>query len=181
MSAGILTREDLISAVAAGFTQTEIADSLGVTPSAVHQAIEKYQVMAAAAERKANSRAATIDDRLDKIEELATAKLELAVAHLSDPLKILRVLDVVNKAKRRSLGEHKTGDSVTNIAVLQLPQRMAIQVVQNQQNEVVEIDGRPLVTMQAAVLLQKIREKQATLPAPGGENGLDGKSISEML
>jgi len=156
---GTLTREHLIDAVAAGFTDTQIAESLGVTPSAVAQAIEKYEIRQLAETKLKASKFASIDENLNKVEDMLAKKLVAAAATLEDPLKITRVLQAVNAAKRRSLSEGSASAPQTSIAILNLPQRMSVHVVKNENNEVVEIDGRPMVTINPNILMQRVQQK----------------------
>lgn len=190
MTTPALTRDQLVKAVAAGFSDSEIAEHLGVTPSAISQAITKYEVREAAAILNKGSRFESIDDSLNDIEEIVTKKLRESVLMMADPMKMLQVLRVVNGAKRRSLAEGQQPNQVNNIAILNLPERATVQYTKNEQNEVIEIDGRPMITMQAGRLLQHVKESQKTtkslgLPPTnqktGGRDDLTGQAITEML
>lgn len=180
---GNLTREHLIDAVAAGFTDSQIAESLGVTPSAVAQAIEKYDIKNLAETKAKASKFSTIDDALNKAEEILALKLVQSVQMMEDPLKIARVLQTVNGAKRRSLDEGATQTPQTQIAILNLPQRQIVNVITNANNEVVEIDGRPMLTINPAVLMQRIKETKDLehKPAAGGKDGITPEQIRQML
>lgn len=177
---GSLTREHLIDAVAAGFTDSQIAESLGVTPSAVCQAIEKYDIRNLAETKKKASKFSGIDENLNKAEEFLAKKLVAVVAELNDPVKIARTLQMVNAMKRRSLDEGTPNAPQTNIAILNMPTRTQVQVVRNENNEVIEIDGREMLTINPNILMQRVKES-TNKPLEHKDGNLGKEEILKLL
>lgn len=150
----------IITALKSGFTETQIAQGLGVTPSAVHQTIQEKGLKDIAAE---NSQFKSIDDRYNRLEELALRKMEksLELAVLN-PMQLTRVVNTLNGAKRRSLSEGQTiiNQNNTQLVNLKLPERYAPKVVKNENNEVIEVNDRVYSTMHSTEL-DKFKEQQS--------------------
>lgn len=139
---------EIQAALDAGFRQAEIAAAYGVTSSAVAQFVEANGMKVASSTL---DKYKSIDERFDRIEEMAAAKLEqgLRLAVL-DPVRAAAVLKTVNGLKRRSLAEGMTGGvqiNQTKLVTINLPQRIAVKATLNSQSEVIDIDGRTIATI----------------------------------
>lgn len=151
----------ITNCLAGGFTVTQIADSLGVTPSAVTQhaqAAGLYEKVAELMGRR-QKQAASIDERLANIEERAAKALEASITMIADPMKLVRILQVVNAAKRRSIPEQQQVASSAPV-VLNLPSHITANFHFNAQNEAVAIGERPLVTLPATEAAKMLKTRR---------------------
>lgn len=168
-AATTVSREYIISALRSGFSDSQIADALGVTQSAVSQLIDSHGLRETAS---ANSRFATIDEKLNSIEEKALDGLDKQVRFVHDPMKLLKIVTGINNAKRRSLAEGKSVIQNNNVQLVQisLPQHLREEVKLNAQNQVVAVGDRDLVTIQSGKLLKEVAPNTEQLPAPGAKD-----------
>ena len=111
------------------------------------------------------------DDKMDYLESIALEKLELAMAFEMDPLKLLKIFQSLNSAKRRSEGEGKPATSTTihaeTVVQLQMPARMLKEMASpdfqtNSNNEVIEVSGRAMATATNTQVLAQLKERQKT-------------------
>jgi predicted transcriptional regulator len=135
-------------ALSKGFTAAQIANALHSTESAVSQLISTYNISVG----KSSKKAAALDDIYDNLEHKAADLLgkSLAVCEL-DPVRLSMVLSRLNSLKRRSYGEGHgaVGGAAGALVSLQLPQQVARapQVSLSARNEIIEIDGRTIATI----------------------------------
>jgi predicted transcriptional regulator len=173
-------KQFLISALRSGFSESQIADALGVTQSAVSQVINAYNLREVAAK---NSKFESIDTKLNSIEEAILTKLEKSVKFVEDPMKLTRILTAVNGAKRRSLAE---GNSLptdgARLVQLNLPERMTLTVNLNANNEVIGVNGRDLLTANPVKVLDAAREVNHELQRlPGPNRPEPPQTVADLL
>lgn len=162
-------QETIVAALRAGFSDSQIAASLGITQSAVSQFIEEHGLKGLAAQ---NSKFTSIDAKVTELEEVVLDKLGKLVKNtVLDPIKLTAIFKTLNGAKRRSLAE---GQNIVNyndvrLVNLQLPQHVKVQVGLSSRNEVIEVDGRAINTIPAGRLAQLSRERQDATPKTIGE------------
>lgn len=135
-------------ALARNFQPEQIAMGLGITPSAVSQLIATYNIKVGGHSKKS----ADLDDAFDDLEALAAKKLKTALAVCElDPVKLSVVLSRVNGLKRRSQGEGQgiLAGAQAALVQLQLPENLSksVNVVVSPRNEIVEIEGRTIATI----------------------------------
>lgn len=131
---------EIMSARAAGIRTGEIARAAGVSPGAISQRLAAVSENSGTAPATASAH----DSAYDSLELRALAQLERTLAIVVDPLKLIRIVDSLNHARRRggALAESSTSTSIQ----LVLPTIIQNKIVLNSKNEVIEVDGRPLVT-----------------------------------
>lgn len=131
-----------------GFTNNQIAAHLGVTPSAVTQLCEEYSL----SRGEVAAKAAGIDEKLDSVEELLVSKLHSRLQNPNSQLNEMQIgnlLRTVNSCKRRSEGAPPTTQTVNNVVNIHLPAYVVKNIIVNAQNELLEIDGKPLISLPA--------------------------------
>ncbi len=131
--------------------QAEVARILNCTPSAVSQVAATYATKIAEASTLSTTSTEVMEDSMDRIENKLLEKIENTLPLETDLMKLTKMFQVVNGAKRRSKGEgHVGAGNVTvdnrKVVQLNLPAHMQRQVeyTTNNQNQVVEINGRNL-------------------------------------
>lgn len=141
----------VLSLFGQGVTQTEIAATLGITPSAVSQLLASPDLAPEVAKiREAQiARSANLDVRYDAIEESLLGQLEKTIPMLLRPEQILNALEKVNRAKRRGITLTET-KQVSQVVHLHLPPQILQKVITNTSNQVVSVGGQQLITMQSA-------------------------------
>ena len=147
------TVEYIRDALKRNFQPAQIARGLGISESAVSQLISTHHITVGSSSLKA----ADLDNAFDDLEALAAKKLKTALAVCElDPVKLSAVLARVNGLKRRSHGEGQgiLGGAQAALVQLQLPENLSrnVNVVVSQQNEIVEIEGRTIATVDKSTL-----------------------------
>src|SRR5699024_7599695 len=139
-----------------GLTDAQIAKELNVSTSAVTQVIDRYELREIA---KENQTFAQIDSLYNKVELDAIKQLSRTIGTMLDPMKLTRVIQTVNSARRRSMVDAEGGQS-NNVQLVQidLPQHIEAKVVVHERNQVSEVDGRPLITMPSGKLLEEVNK-----------------------
>lgn len=153
-----ISRTNLAQLIAANFTEEDIAAKLGIEVSAVSEAIARDDYLAQEVARIRAHR--HIDNNLDLIEKRATDRLVKAIDFESDPMKLTKIVGTINNARRRSQGELGglvDSEASRGVVELQLPQRVAVTHKTNAQGEVIEVNGRPLLSKTSAELLQEVK------------------------
>lgn len=143
----------VVNCLVAGFSPSQVAEALGVTPSAMTQFLESNEdvVQLVASKRTAKlSKVSTIDDRLDDIEDKAWRALEKQMGFIQDPMKLLKVAMTANAAKRRGSATPSQEAPVGATATLHLPTHLHQHFHFNAQNQAIAIGDTPLVTMPAS-------------------------------
>ena len=136
-----------------GVTQAQAAQVLSITPGRVSQMVAELSG------RPATSEELKYDQKLQGVEESALTKVALTLPLVTDPLKAARIFSILNAAKRRSDPRETPINTQTNIVVLQLPTVVKNKITTNPNNEVVQIDGRPLISINSELLLQEYRKE----------------------
>lgn len=161
MGAQSINRDMIVAALAHGFTDAQIADSLGVTQSAVSQAIDAHGLRERA---NVNSRFAEHDEKLNTLEGVVLDKLGKLIncGMVLDPLKLTAIYKTLNGAKRRSMaeGNQLPGTNVQLISI-NLPQHVQVKVGLNSRNEVVSVGENALNTLPAGKLVDLAGNKSS--------------------
>lgn len=183
--AATIDKSFILAALRSGFADSQIAEALGVTSSAVAQLIDAHGLRAMAVK---NSRFSTIDENLTELEDELVKKLKQQVRFVQDPMKIGRLLQIVNSTKRRSLAEGQAPNlGQARLVQLNLPERLRISVEFNAENELVSVNGRSMATATPGRVIDQVTkpvEEQSNGPAlppaiSGRRSG--GESIASLL
>lgn len=160
-----IDKSTLVDLLTAGHSQSQVAEMLKVTPGAITQALDSSPELRAALEQaKLAAAGAEMDNAYDALERMALQKLKHQMALLQDPLKTARILKTVNEARRRT-GLLKTAQAPTGAPVtLVLPVLVQQKIQMNAERQVIEVEGRQMITMPAKNvmdLLSAQKEKEA--------------------
>lgn len=160
--------EQIIALLAQGISTGQVAAAVGVSDAYISQLKADPAVAEQIAAAKAESTVQDIafDRKLERAEELALDKIErgLQFANIGQALGAFKIL---NAARKRT-----TGDAVpqTNVAVtvnLTLPESVAPKYVVNNQSEIVEVEGRTMISA-TPKSLDSILAARAAQKAPVG-------------
>ena len=152
--------EKIKNLLGSGLSNEIVASTIGCHPSYISQLMSDENFYSAVIEKRTQTLAShTIRDRnLDGIEDKLIAKLsELIESNMVyKPQDLLRMFAVINAAKRRGVGVQDSTVVNNTVVNLQISRTVKTKFTTNAQNEVVEIEGKSMVTMPAAQLLGKL-------------------------
>lgn len=158
-----LNQNMVIAALKSGFKDSEIAESMRVTQSAVTQFIDAHQLR----QYEVQSQFENVDKLYNKLELAVLQKMEKTVnfAVLTIP-QMANVLRTLNQAKRRSMSEGQTQVQVNNVRLvnIKLPEQVRVKAQLNERNEIIEIDGRVVETMNNAKV-ERMAQENSNVPA----------------
>ncbi len=147
--------------LAAGLSANRVAESLGVDASRISQLLDNDEFKSALADEKFSllNRHNEADEKLNALEDTVRDRLEQTVEMIFDPMKLTRIFQVVNAAKRR--GMEVSGDVFGNSTVvnLNIPQRIVNNFVVNSNNQVIQAGGEDLITIQPHRVQEMIHER----------------------
>lgn len=178
MGAESSSRDYIVAGLRNGFNDSQIAQALGVTQSAISQAIDAHGLRELA---NANSKFIEHDEKLNDLESTVLTKLEKSIQHaILDPLKLTAIYKTLNGAKRRSLAEGQNlGNNNVQLVNINLPRHVQVKVGLNSRNEVVEVEGRPLLTLPAGKLVSMAgTQLKGSLSHHESENSVSNLRVS---
>lgn len=155
-----------------GLTPAACAQALGISESYVSQLLsdEEFSKQVTAKRFTNLQKHAERDNSYDELEDKLLTKMSDLLPFMHKPMEVLRALQIINGAKRRSAGS--TQDNVTvhsTIVTLQLPQMIQNKFIKNSNNQVISAGDQELVTIDSSQLSAKLLQ--------GVQNGNDTKAI----
>lgn len=157
-------------------TQAQISRKLNVSEGYVSQVINQsdFSNKVIQAKLKYLDEATERDNTLNKIEDLIVNKLKEAIPNFYKPKDILMAFSVVNKAVRRGATtedlQSLNRDSDNKVIKISLPEVIRQRYKLNSQSEVIEVEGRPLVTADSKTLYQQVtQEEEKQNVSPGSK------------
>lgn len=140
----------IIDLLGKGYTPKATAKLLDVSPSLVSQVAAEN--LDAIEDKKSDVQMLSLakDQELDEIEDMLLQKVRALAALESDSMKVLRMWEAISKAPRvsRKVDQPLVDNKNTNIVQLVLSEtaQQKVEYVVNPQNDVVEVNGRTMVT-----------------------------------
>lgn len=162
-------KEHAINLLAQGIPTSQVAAAVGVSDSYISQLKADEEVQRQIAEKQAAHSIAdsNFDDTLERAESLALEKIEknLPFANMGQALAAFRIL---NGARRRK-DEVLQKDTALSVTVnLTLPANNIPRYITNQANEIIEVEGKTMLSASAKTLDQilaaRAGETQLALP-----------------
>jgi hypothetical protein len=161
-----------------GLSPEIVGTTLGCASEYIHQLLaeDDFRQRVTALRIEALTADTARDKNIDEIEDSLIAKLKENIDYLVSTKDILRAFVFVNAAKRR--GVKATDGTVINNTVvnLMLPPAIIQKFATNRLGEVIEVEGKSLVTVSPQELLAKRKQKQSQnederkLPALAGSS-----------
>lgn len=156
-----------------GLSNEVVATAVGCDPTYISQLMADEEFASAVVALRTISLTAntTRDRNIDGIEDSLIEKLKQLIDDnlIYKPSDILRAFALVNNAKRRGVSAHESLTINNTVVQLILPARVQRNFVQNAQGEVVEVEGKSLVTMPAHALLKNLVNRQGAKSATYAE------------
>lgn len=156
-----------------GLSNEIVATAVGCDPSYITQLMSQQEFASKVIELRtvaltANSRR---DRTIDEIEDKILEKLDTVIDQngFYKPADILRAAAVVNAMKRRGVPATESLTVNNTVVNLQMPVQIVHSYVKNPTGEVVEVDGKTLVTASSHTLLEELARTR------GGKDGEPNK------
>jgi len=154
----------IISLLSAGVPQVRIAETIGCEPSYISQLAAREDIAAEVAMKRAERVADRIehDDSIEGLEKLALEKIGKLLPMQSDVMKITRVFQVLNAAKKSGdAAGALAGQTPQQVVVLNLPAAAQLQFKLTSDQQVIEVEGRSMVPMASNVVAARLRAHKA--------------------
>lgn len=153
--------ERVIALLAAGVIPAKVAEICDITPARVSQLMDSTEFKDQLLEAKFSqaTQYTNLDQKLNTLEEKILDGLDKTVGMVFDPMKLARMLQVVNGAKRRGTGSLGEGLDEQPIVPLILPTKIVNTFIVNQVNQVVQAGGEDLITIQPSRMKELANEQ----------------------
>lgn len=156
-------KEHAINLLAQGIPTSQVAAAVGVSDSYISQLKADEEVQRQIAERQAAHSIAdsNFDSTLERAEAMALEKIEknLPFANMGQALAAFRIL---NSARRRK-DELIQKDTAVSVTVnLTLPANNIPRYITNQANEIIEVEGKTMISASAKTLDQILAARSGT-------------------
>lgn len=148
-----------------GFLPVQVASAIGVSESRISQLLsdESFSQQVAALRYKTLAAHTDRDSKYDSMEDKLLARLEQSLGMLFDPMKIAKLLQVINGAKRRGVSAPEQIQTAQTVVQLNMPTQIFQKFVTNVNNQVIKAGSQELITVQSG----KMNELLSTSRAPG--------------
>lgn len=183
-TANASTEERALELLSSGIEQVAVASALGVTESRISQILANPLYAQRLAELKYTQlmKHNETDNKYDALEKKVLAQLERTLALVMDPMKLARILTVLNSAKRRGASAPDSLVRQRPTVRLNVSQTVLARFSVNGSNQVVQAsignETQDLVTIQSQGVQRLLNEhaKQNAVPLPAPSIGeVEGK------
>lgn len=157
--------EKIIDLAAAGVPNAIIANTVGCDPSYVTQVLgtERAQERVGLARAEKAAQGIEHDAEIETAEKTALEKVLHLLPHQTDLMKVTRVFQVLNAAKRSNdHGMVSAGQQPGSIVTLNLPAVAQVHFKLTTDQQVIEVEGRSMVPMQSQNVAKRLKELQTT-------------------
>ncbi len=141
-----------LALLSSGITAEQCAHACGVSPARISQLISTEEFASKLAERRFESlrKNNARDDELDSLEDSLIQQLRSSITFVLDPMKLARLLQVVNAAKRRGASAPDSVVQKQTILKLNIPITLIQRFTTNSSNQVISAGEQDLVTIQSS-------------------------------
>lgn len=181
---GNSNKQNALMLLGRGTSPLATASILGVSPSLISQFLEDDTFKSALADMLAERElAASIrDEAIDKLEDRAIEKVEAVLDYITKPMEAVALLKTINSLNRTGIKHGAVADQARDSIKIDLPKnivKMKVAIEVDSNNQVIEVEGRGMQTMDHQTLMQELnsfkdtREVDKLLTAPNSNgNGL---------
>lgn len=174
-------KAQIVEFLSKNFSTTQVAQICGCSISYVSQVASEEAESIEISRALVTVQKQAIDKNYNDLEEVVLERLATCLPFETNTAVLLKAVQILNGAKRRSEGEAagQQPGTVINQAVIVMPERfvqqrdVAAEIVVNGNNEIVEVGGRPLLSASAASingmlnnqLTERLMQQRATSEA----------------
>lgn len=157
------TQERILELLGAGASQSQVAMAVGVEESYISQLMAQEEFRKAVQELRAEAAAkhAAVDARIDSIEDKAWRRIDNLVELETNLMKLLKVAQAANAAKRRTQGVGMAQPATALTVNIALPQAAVVEFTMSTDRQVVDIGGRAMTTMPSKLVQERLKERKA--------------------
>ena len=145
----MVDKDRVISLLAAGVSPVQVASSVGCSPSYITQLMSEDDYVKDQVAKKKIAKISEhiqLDEIYDRLEAKLAKKLETALVFEQDPVKIAKMLQMVNGLKRKNSGVTDVG-TAKPVSTVTLPAVLVQQFILNGNNQAVQIGDQTLLTL----------------------------------
>lgn len=170
----MVPKEKVVSLLGSGVSIKQVAQAVGCDISYISQLLEDETIAAEVAELRTAGvvKYKELDNTYDEIEQTLQNRLKEVAPMIMKPDQIIRALQFVNGAKRKSNSAVETDIDAGQIVKLSLPQVTINNYKITMNGAMVEVGGRSLTPMPSADLMK-------TLESVKSDNGHE-KKVPEL-
>ena len=161
------TEERALKLLGDGFAPEQVASAIGVSPSRISQLLSDDSFSQSVAELRYKTLAAHTerDSAYDSLEDQLLQKLKGTLSMLFDPMKIAKLLQIINAAKRRGSQHQELLTAAQTVVQLNMPTQIYQQFVTNVNNQVIKAGAQELITVQSGQMAALLAASQSQHPA----------------
>lgn len=162
------TEERALKLLGDGFAAEQVASAIGVSPSRISQLLNDESFSQQVAELRYKTLAAHTerDSAYDSLEDQLLQKLKGSLSMLFDPMKIAKLLQIINAAKRRGSTEQSQISAAQTVVQLNMPTQIYQQFVTNINNQVIKAGAQELITVQSGKMAELLAASQIKILSP---------------
>lgn len=157
-------KERIIEMLGKGIPAVQVAGAVGCDESYISQLLSDEAISLQVQELRAENFSNYIaqDKILDEAEAKALEKVAHLVQFITKPTEAARAYQILNAAKRRTVDQVNQQQAVAQTVALELPAAARVRLTLTSDRQVVEIEGRPMITMPAKNLTARLEQRRAT-------------------
>lgn len=146
-----------------GLSNDVVATAVGCDPSYITQLMSGEEFAARVVELRTEALSANTkrDRKIDSVEDKLLSKVEDAVDLLYKPNDLIRAVSTINAMKRRGVSSQDSLQINNTVVNLMIPKVVIMNFTKNSQGEVIEVEGKSLVTMPSNQLLENLAKGAA--------------------
>lgn len=155
---GAGTQQRLLELLGNNVSPQSAALACGIDPSYVSQLLAQEEFAQQVIQLRFDrlQAASALDKKYEELEDILVDKLRDCLVYMTDPLKLLAAIRVINATKRRGAGI-QAAQVQNNIVTINMPTKIIQQYVVNEKNQVTQVGDKSLVTIGSGVLLDRVQ------------------------
>lgn len=158
-------RENILKFLSLGLPQEAVAAKLNISPGLVSQIANEAEIKqkVTEAQLKFLDAATERDQKYNELEDALLEKAKKSLPSIFKPQDILRALTAINKAERRGATSQQMAEILNKkeqaIVEIDLPERIRTKIIKSRTQEIVEVNGRKLISKDSRLLYQEIQHE----------------------
>ena len=177
----MIPQEKVVDLLASGLSTSAIAEALGCSQSYISQLQSQDSIAEAVQAKKVAKTAKAIETetKLTDIKQVLVNRLSELAPYMTKPMEVVRVLEVVDNMERKSAMRpaQSTGNQIVQLV---LPKQSHVRFTLSAQNEVIEVEGRPMASLPAPQIWAQLQEKSPTQVAQRFQRPQEKISVEDM-
>jgi hypothetical protein len=156
-----LDKDQICELLGAGLDISVVANAVGCTPTYIGQLLSEDDFASRVTELRTKNLqgASKRDEKINNLEDAFLDKLDEVKDLLYKPRDVLQAVNTLNRMQRRGVPAEASLVAKQPTVHLNIPQILVQQnFLLNNQGEVVEVDGRTMVSMPAHQLLRNLQK-----------------------